>query len=87
MTAGVVSYMLLCCGGGFAGLVSLTSSSYPSPYSLYSSELFVYLTIQFKHTTCTAYHRIKRHSPSPSPVALLGPHNCSVILLPKTLIC
>jgi len=41
VTAGVVSYMLLCCGGGFAGLVSLTSSSYPSPYSPYSLELFV----------------------------------------------
>ena len=43
MIAGVVSYMLLCWGvggGGFAGLVSLTSS-YPSPYSSYSSELFV----------------------------------------------
>jgi len=35
----VVSYMLLCWGeGGFAGLVSLTSSPYPSPYS---SELYV----------------------------------------------
>ena len=37
MIAGVVSYMLLCWGGGgvvFAGLVSLTSSPY-------SSEIFV----------------------------------------------
>jgi len=44
MTVGVVSYMLLCWWWGevvFAGLVSLTSSSYPSPYSLHSSELFV----------------------------------------------
>ena len=42
MTAGVVSYMLLF-GGGlvYVGLVSLTSSSYPFPYSLYSSELLV----------------------------------------------
>ena len=33
MIAGVVSYMLLCWGGGvvYVGLVSLTSSSYPSP--------------------------------------------------------
>ena len=43
MIAGAVSYMLLCLGvgGGYVGLVSLTYSSYPSPYSLYSSELFV----------------------------------------------
>jgi len=35
--AGVVSYLLLCLGGGvvYFGLVSLTSSSYPSPYSTY----------------------------------------------------
>ena len=35
MIAGVVSYMLLCWEGGviFEGLVSLTSSPYPSPYS------------------------------------------------------
>ena len=39
MIAGVVSYMLLCWRGGVAGLVSLTSSPYPSPYSPYSSEL------------------------------------------------
>jgi len=38
--AGEVSYMLLC-GGGFAGLVSLTSSPCPAPYSPYSLELFV----------------------------------------------
>jgi len=37
--AGVVSYMLLC-REEVAGLVSLTSSCYPSPYSLYTSELF-----------------------------------------------
>ena len=37
--AGVISYMFLCVGGaGFAGLVSLTSSFCPSPYS---SEVFV----------------------------------------------
>jgi len=36
--AGVVSYMLLCWGEGvvYTGLVSLTSSSYPSPCSPYS---------------------------------------------------
>ena len=37
MIAGVVSYMLLCRGGVVnVGLVSLTSSSYPSHYSPYS---------------------------------------------------
>jgi len=35
--AGVVSYMLLCWGGGFGGLVSLLSPGH-SPYSPYSSE-------------------------------------------------
>jgi len=38
--AGVVSYMFLCWGVVFVGLVSLTSSLYPSHYSPYSSELF-----------------------------------------------
>ena len=32
MTAGVVSYMLLCWGVVFAGLVSLTSSPYSSEF-------------------------------------------------------
>ena len=43
MIVGVASYMLLCWGEGvvYTGLVSLTSSSYPSPYSPYSSEHFV----------------------------------------------
>ena len=40
MIAGVASYMLLC-REVVAGLVSLTSSSYPSFYSPYSSEVFV----------------------------------------------
>ena len=43
MIAVVVYYMLLCWGGGrlvFAGLVSLTFPD-SSPYSSYSSELFV----------------------------------------------
>jgi len=41
MAAGVVSYMLICWGSILWGLVSLTSSSYPSPCSPYSSEPIV----------------------------------------------
>jgi len=39
----VVPFLPLCWGGGgvvFVGLLSLTSSVYPSPYSPYSWELF-----------------------------------------------
>jgi len=42
-----ILYAPMLVGGGFAGLVSLTSSPYPSPYSPYSPELFIVYSCVF----------------------------------------